>query len=407
MIAEKALRAFSEYLDKDKIGVAVSGGGDSVALLRLLSDFAKDRDVEVFVYTVDHGLRPEAADEASFVADLAQALGCKHRVLTWRWGQQGNLSAAAREGRYDAIAKAAIGDGVSTVLLGHTQDDQAETVLMALTRSAGVDGLSGMQSAKVDRGICWLRPLLGTTRAELRAYLTEIGQSWIDDPSNDNDAYERVKMRKAAETLEGLGITSSSLGDVAQNMQAARQALELATTETIKRTCYTLGGAVRIDRSGFLANTPEIQRRVLARFLSHVAPSAGSLRRSAMQNALVQTREGSDSSVGGCLILLKSDHIWVVREPIAVAGLETDTDAIWDGKWKMTGGTPHQGAVIRALGEAGLRTCENWRDAGLPRPALLSSPSIWQNDRLIAAPLAGYGGEWSAELLLGAEDFLS
>jgi len=407
MITEKALRAFSEYFDKDKIGVAVSGGGDSVALLRLLSDFAKDHDVEVFVYTVDHGLRPESADEASFVADLAWALGCKHRVLTWRWDQQGNLSAAAREGRYDEIAHAAIGDGVSTVLLGHTQDDQAETVLMALTRSAGVDGLSGMQSAKVDRGICWLRPLLGTTRAELRAYLTEIGQRWIDDPTNDNDAYERVKMRKASETLAGLGITSSSLGDVAQNMQAARQALEFSAAEAIKRTCVPIGGAIKIDRKDFLTNAPEIQRRALARCLIHVAPTASSPRRHAMQNALEQAHEGKDSSIGGCLILLKSDHIWVVREPIAVAAIETDVSDVWDGKWRVNGEHTPEGAVIRALGEAGLRTCENWRDTGLPRPALLSSPSIWQNDRLIAAPLAGYGGEWSAELLLGAEDFLS
>ena len=126
-----------------------------------------------------------------------------------------------------------------------------------------------------------------------------------------------------------------------------------------------------------------------------------------MQNALTKAREGSDSSVGGCLVLLKPDHIWVVREPIAVAGLETDVSDVWDGKWRVIGDDAQEGAVIRALGEAGLRACENWRETGLPRPALLSSPSIWQNDRLIAAPLAGDGGEWSAELLLEAEDYLS
>lgn len=407
MTLEKALAGLCRYLEQDEVGVAVSGGGDSVALLCLLSDALAGSHTRIVVYSVDHGLRPEAGDEVRFVSELAARLGCEHRALSWRWSGQGNSSAAARAGRYDAIADAARQDGVETVLLGHTKDDQAETVLMALARSAGVDGLAGMQSTKLDRGIAWHRPLLEVTRRQLRDYLLSIGQEWVDDPSNDSDAYERVRMRKAAGVLAELGITSDALSDVAINMQSARHALEEAVARVVRDCCDVIGGAVRIEFDAFAASDFEIQRRVLAKCLRFVAPSGSAPRRGALLDALSGLTERRDSSLSGCLILFKKDHIWVVREPNAVKDLVVSSGTSWDGKWRLSGPTIDSDAVIRALGEDGLKACENWRDTGLPRPALLSSPSIWRKDRLIAAPIVGYGGEWSAELLLGAEDFLS
>ena len=404
MTVGKALEAFSEYFDQGKVGVAVSGGGDSVALLCALSETMAEYATRVVVYSVDHGLRPEAADEIRFVSELAARLGHEHRALSWRWDKQGNLSASARDGRYQVISDAAKADGIKTVLLGHTKDDRAETVLMALARSAGVDGLAGMQAVKQDRGITWLRPLLSVTRNELRAYLTARGQSWIDDPTNENEAYERVRMRKAAEMLSDLGITADALSDVALNMHGARDVLEATRLSAMKEGCVVLGGSVRIDRTLFSAWDFEIRRRVLVKCLAFVAPNASAPRRAALLNAM---RGDSDFSLSGCLVLFKKDHIWVVREPNAVVEVEAHAGDVWDSKWRFSGDESGEGLVIRALGEDGIKSCKNWREAGFPRPALLSSPAIWQNDRLIAAPLVGYGGEWSAEMLLGAEDFLS
>jgi len=296
---------------------------------------------------------------------------------------------------------------VDVVLLGHTKDDQAETVLMALARSAGVDGLAGMQPVKQDRGVQWQRPLLQTTRAELRAYLREIGQNWIDDPTNENEAYERVRVRNAASTLTGLGLSVDALSDVAANMQSARQALENAANQFLRLGCTERGGAVRVDRAMFSQSDFEIQRRVLVKCLAFVAPLASAPRRNALRSAVAGQATGNDMSLSGCLVLFKKDHIWVVREPNAVVKSEAPVDGTWDGKWRLSGPEIGGNAVIRALGESGLASCNNWRETDLPRPVLLSSPSIWLNDRLIAAPLASYGANWSAEMLLRAEDFLS
>ena len=152
----------------DKLGVAVSGGGDSTALLVLLDDWRRDGGPELAVATVDHGLRPEAAAEAAEVAALCGRLGVPHETLAWRWDGKGNLSDAARRGRLRLIAGWANGRGIGMVAQGHTADDQAETFLMRLARGSGVDGLAAMAARRTAEGVAWVRPLLQVRRGEFR-----------------------------------------------------------------------------------------------------------------------------------------------------------------------------------------------------------------------------------------------
>jgi tRNA(Ile)-lysidine synthase len=395
------------YPDKS-IGVAVSGGGDSIALLRLVVDWAAGRSVLVYAYSVDHGLRPEAGAEVDWVKKLCAPLGVQHRTLTWSgWDGRGNLSAAARKARYELIALEALQDGVKTVLLGHTQDDQAETVLMAVTRRAGADGLAAMPVSKDDKGLRWVRPLLAATRSDLREHLAAIDQIWIDDPTNEDANFERVRMRQAKDTLNGLGITADALSDLATNMQDTRDALVVMTNAALRGSATFVLGNVCFDKRGFLQQTLEIQRRLLRKSFGYVAPKASLPRRDGMTLALTVIAQGKDTSLGGCLVLVKTNSIWIVREPNAVKALETSIDAIWDDKWRVNGPATQQDLVIRALGEIGLKECLEWRDHEIPRPALLSSPSIWHGDRLIAAPLAKHSADWSAKTILGPEDYYS
>lgn len=383
------------------IGLAVSGGGDSVAMLRLVAEWAQSSNVRLFVYSVDHGLRESAAGEVKFVAGICETLGVDHRALKWAdWSGEGNLPAEARKARYDLIADAARKDGTSTVLLAHTIDDQAETVLMALARRSGVDGLSGMPLAREDRGITWLRPLLGQTRQSLRDYLRDIGQNWVDDPTNEDTAYERVRMRQAKEVLDELGLTGSALSDVAENMQRVRQQLEISSAEALERFAQPIAGAVKLSPA-LLSEAEETARRVLMHCLCWVAPLSKTARRDAILRSLRQLAEGQSVSLQGCLVLAKKNAIWVVREP-AAADQVCRTDEIWDGKWRVSGPDTQ---TVHALGEDGLALCPDWRDSGLPGPVLLSSPAIWSGPRLIAAPLAGYGASWSAETLRKDKDF--
>lgn len=385
------------------LGLAVSGGGDSVAMLRLAVGWAKAQGVGLFVYSVDHGLRPEAADEVRFVASLCQRFGLVHRALAWsEWDGQGNLSAEARRARYDLIAKAARADGVATVLLAHTQDDQAETVLMALARRAGADGLSAMPLRRQDRGLEWMRPLLGVTRLQLRDYLTDIGQQWVDDPTNEDNSYERVRIRQSREVLDGLGLTLDALSDVAGNMQRVREVMNHAVKLALKHHAIPISGAVKLAPD-VLKEPAEIQRRLLTHCLAWVAPLAKPARGDEVLRKLADLVAGKAATLQGCLLLTKKDAIWIVREPAAADHI-CASDAVWDGKWKLCG---PEALTVRALGEKGLKLCPNWRDFGLLRPILLASPAIWDHSRLIAAPLVGYGHGWSAVLHRSDADFFN
>jgi len=189
-----------QFAPQRGIAIALSGGGDSTALLCLLHDFLSGcgEQNRLFAITVDHGLRPESAEEAKRAGDFCAALGIPHEIRRWEGKKPGaGLQAAAREARYRLLAEAAEGAGCSLVMTGHTLDDQAETVAMRHVRGAG-RGLSGVAPATLyEKRIWFVRPLIRQRRVDLRAYLASRGQDWIDDPSNKDPRFERVRMREA------------------------------------------------------------------------------------------------------------------------------------------------------------------------------------------------------------------
>ena len=160
------------YTKPLSLGVAVSGGGDSMACLDLMLWHGAELGFPVEAVTVDHGLRTGAKDEIALVAAYCAARGVPHSVLEWRWDGAGNLQAEARSARYRLIADWAMGRGVDQVALGHTRDDVAETFLMRLARASGVDGLAAMERRFERGGVVWLRPMLALGRSDLREYLT-------------------------------------------------------------------------------------------------------------------------------------------------------------------------------------------------------------------------------------------
>ncbi|MCH8169255.1 MAG: tRNA lysidine(34) synthetase TilS, partial [Proteobacteria bacterium] len=173
-------------------GVAISGGGDSTALLIIAARWAGKRGRAIAAATVDHGLRRESAAEAAGVAALCARLGIAHRILPAGdlAAAGGNLSAAAREARFALLGDWARARDLSAVLLGHTMDDQAETVLMRLARGSGAEGLAAMQPVLRRDRMLWLRPLLGVRRAALRAVLRDAGIDWVEDPTNQDAHFD-------------------------------------------------------------------------------------------------------------------------------------------------------------------------------------------------------------------------
>ena len=369
---------------------------------------AVDAGQQVRAVTVDHGLRPEAAAEAAWVGRLCAGLGVPHDTLHWQgWTGVGNLQDQARRARLSLIADWAMAAGLGAVALGHTQDDQAETVLMRLARRAGVDGLSAMSDRRRAQGMTWLRPLLSVSRDDLRAFLRARGQEWIDDPSNDALRFDRVKARRALTALAPLGLTAAVLAGVADQMRTARSALDHQTEASARQIARIEGGDVVMDRAGFEGLPAEIRRRLLVGALGWIGSADYGPRAASVQVLLTAVAAGRGGTLAGCRVTLRPSTLRVAREWQVVRGMVAAPGQLWDRRWIVTG-TDSNGLDVKALGEAGLAMVADWRKSGLPRASLLASPSVWRAGALIAAPLARDAPGWTARLA-GGEDgyFLS
>lgn len=351
----------------------------------------------ISVASVDHGLRQESASECAFVAAVCARLGLPHRTLPWTgWDGRGNLQDQARQARYALLADWARGRGITDIALGHTADDQAETVIMALARGAGVEGLAGMPAVASRDGPRFHRPLLHVPRAALRDYLTGQGQDWRDDSGNDDPLYERIRIRQAAGVLADLGLTPKALGQVARHMATAAEALKRETADLANQCMWLQQGDVLITLP-LQRLSQEQARRLVLSAMRQVNRNLSAPRRDEQQRLMQALSQGQGMTLGGCLMTFEGPVLRVSREPACVADLATPTTALWDGRWRMVG--PHAPDLqVRALG-AGIDLCSDWRNSGLPRRSLQATPAVWRGDALISAPLAGLGPDWSAQIV--------
>lgn len=283
----------------DRFGLAVSGGADSMAMLALAQ---RCWPGQVEAATVDHGLRPEGRDEAHMVADRCAGQGIAHAILTVTAPITGNVQAQARAVRYALLEEWRAARSLDWLLTGHQADDQIETLLARLNRGAGVSGLA---SVRARRGAI-LRPMLTMRRAELRAYCEAEGVPFIDDPSNDDSRFDRVKLRKmlAGSDLfdpEGIGRSVEALGD-------AVAALDWMTDGLEAERIAAEGDALTLDPAGL---PREIQRRLLLRMIEKTNPQAETPRGPSVDQALVQLFDGKTVSLADCVIA--GGALWSVR----------------------------------------------------------------------------------------------
>ncbi len=386
-----------------KLGVAVSGGGDSVALLVLLSEWAA---ADLHVVTVDHGLRAEAADEARMVAQLCHDLGVSHDILKWQGADSsGNLMDQARRARYRLMSEWARARGIGDVALGHTRDDLAETFLIRLARGAGLDGLSAMSARRQHGGVVFHRPLLGVSRAALRDVLQARGAGWAEDPTNDNPAFDRARARLVLETLEPLGVTTDGLAHVAQTLRDAREALEQVSLQVARPHVRFDAGDVLVARDVLMDQPKEVARRLLQAAFLWVAGPGYPPRGAAQMRVLEAVAAGDEMTLQGCRMLHRRGDIRVCREWKAVADQRSAPGDVWDGRWVLDG--PEDDVHVAALGETGLEHCPDRKATGRPAASLMASPAVWRGDRLIAAPLAGLANGWSVRLVRASEAFFT
>ncbi|MCC2096697.1 MAG: tRNA lysidine(34) synthetase TilS [Hyphomicrobiales bacterium] len=263
---------FAPWASAKHILAAVSGGPDSMALLSMLAQWtsANDRRPALSAATVDHRLRPEAAQEAEAVAAFALSLAdtgahINHSTLTWRHDEpQTRLQERARQARYELLAAHAAEIGADVLMTAHHADDQAETILFRLVRGSGPAGLAGMARERLIDGLRLARPLLAMRKDELVGWCRERDIGWSEDPSNTNSRFARTRMRALLPDLEREGMGPGEWARLAARAARGEEALNAVARSTADLMIgRETDGALSLDLGKLLEQPEEIALRVL------------------------------------------------------------------------------------------------------------------------------------------------
>jgi len=393
-----------------RLGVAVSGGADSLALVLLADAWARARGGAVLALTVDHSLRAEAAVEARQVGAWLRSRQIVHRVLRWE-GQKPKtgIQAAARDARYALLMERCRKEGVLHLLLAHQREDQAETFLFRLGRGSGLDGLAGMASISERTHLRLLRPLLDVPRADLRKTLEAANQPWIEDPSNEDRAFARVRIRAVLPVLDREGVTVQRLVDMTQQLTHARAERDGATAALLAEGAILYPeGYARIAKVAFLAASPECARAALARLLRVVGGGIHAPRRARiarLATALTQGDFRSGRTLGGCRVLVEAESFLLCREMRKEMPQPVLPGACfrWDRRFVVEMAPAKAGSAwakqaktwrLQRLGAQG------WAEIVAVKPALRQSripaavrptlPAIWDRRGVFLVPHLGY-----------------
>ena len=356
-----AMSAFGGFEPHPRLVVAVSGGADSLALLRLAHSWAAARGGRVRAVTFDHRLRAESTVEAEHVARVCAALEIDHSLLTWEGEKPTTgIEAGARTARYTALDAVCRETGTIHLLVGHHAGDQRETVAMRAARGQGY-GRAGMAAMDFRRECRLLRPLLGFEKTELTAFCEALGQSWIEDPSNASDVFERNRVRKHLGRLPGAEVAAMS----AQIAESGRWRMHAE-----RRTATAIATWARISPLGFAwvdwvawheaPPDPGADREFLGRLAHTIGGRVYPPARAALEAAFVALDAGKGATVGGCVLRFGGGGLWVLRENRAHSSPEDRV--LWDGRFVVPAGLPvraPQGPADRAVCRAALE------DAGI------------------------------------------
>ncbi|MCT4552421.1 MAG: tRNA lysidine(34) synthetase TilS [Alphaproteobacteria bacterium] len=254
---------------KDTVAIAVSGGSDSMALALLSKKWADKNSVNLSVINVDHSLRKSSAKESRRVSSWMDKLGIKNVILKYNGKiPTSNIEAVAREYRYDLIKKYCDEHGIKTIFVGHNLNEKTETFYLNLIRGSGLYGLSGIKEYSKRNDLNIVRPLMDVSKLEIKKYLKDQRQKWIEDPSNKDEKYLRVKVRNLKKIFSKLGLEDERLSNTISSLQKVRSAIEFYTEEAFKKIIKKDNGITFLDAEEYKKYPEEIQLRFLSKVLT-------------------------------------------------------------------------------------------------------------------------------------------
>lgn len=400
--ADQALKLLAGH----NLLLAVSGGPDSMALLHLVWSWSQRAPSgrSIWVATVDHGLRSNSGEEAQWVGNEVRKLGLSHVTLVWPGPKpSAHLQAEARLARYRLLADHARSRNPQPVAIvtAHHLDDQAETLLMRLARGSGLDGLSAMQPAsRVHQGVTLLRPLLEFSKSRLIASLLATGGTWLEDPSNSLDRFERVRIRKSRPQLEALGLTAAALARSARRLSRAREVIDALTAQWLNEHVVLtdgLYGHCRLDAWRAAGDEVGIRAlRVLIDMFGGASPRPRLTEIETLHTDLVRRDEPTKRTLGGVVFRITDVELEVWREAgrsgLPRLPLSFGAEIVWDGRYTI--GLTREGAGLEGLdvgpldapGYALVRDVLGKEISSYPRQACLTLPAVWRGTTLLAVP---------------------
>jgi len=301
--------------------VAVSGGGDSVGLLRVLHEVARRVDLRLSVAHLDHGARgPAARADAAFVAELSASLGLQFDLGQWQPARSGHFESDARSARYAWLTEIARARGASVVAVGHTRDDQAETILHRIIRGTGIRGLAGMPRKRVlarDPTVTLVRPLLGVSREAIRDYLASRAQPFREDQSNADLTRTRARIRH--DLLPKLNAeynprVTSALVRLGGLATALERSIDSDLDELQQAVVISCAADYVVLKHGFLGSVPrylrtEVLRRV---WRGHGWPEAGMTARRWRRLAVLAEQDEFPTVMIGTHVVASTDRNFLV-----------------------------------------------------------------------------------------------
>lgn len=273
--------SFSLARKPHAVAVALSGGPDSMALCYALAQWAETESVALHALTVDHGLRAESLEEARSVGQWVSGwTGVNHEILSahdYLRDADSRLMEAARHARYELLNDYCRRHGIEYLFLAHHQDDQAETFLFRLAKGSGFDGLAAMTPVSLnEKGVTIVRPLLGVPKADLIRFCADNGIPFVSDPTNENPAYARNRLRRAHDVLAAEGLTAARLAVTAKRIGRARAALEHYADQAFRDALKEDGAHRIVFTFTILDFAPEdIRLRVILRGMERLVPDKG------------------------------------------------------------------------------------------------------------------------------------
>ena len=372
------------------LAVATSGGADSLALLLLAHAYAQQQGGRAIALTVDHGLRAGSNEEALQVQKWAQEKDIEHVILKWEEEKPlSRLQEKAREARYRLLINWCKSNNISTLLLGHHQQDQEETFWLRLSSGSGLEGLSGMKRKIIREGIVLLRPLLKFPKERLKATLIADNQPWIEDPSNQNSQFFRGRWRTL---LEEEGLSSSRLLNVMEKLQEDADFIHDSLQNALQATVQVKDeGYLALQKKSFEELHPALAKRLLSFLMQWFSGATYPPRSSQMTAILEKIKTLSPFTAGGIYWIHRHGEILLLRESAAIQEgiflMDLNEKTLWDQRFwidpQIKKHIPGE-TFLASLGS--MPTLKKEITSSIPSRVWPALPALWVKGKVVIIP---------------------